>query len=322
MSNEAITWAFNQNISSPTQKFVLVALADITDDHEICFPSISYIIKKTAFARRTVHNAISDLIENGFIDKADRAGANGKNISNVYRLKMSNRDISDHPLSVFFKGAGDALGMVQEMVQEMQGDGAGDAGHNTKIYPLLNPNINIRLTRDEFLREIDKAYRGEYFTEYKHLTETEIMQSAVECYEFLITELKEPKEGTAPLFVSRFIRTGIRMKKIRKAPQGVKVESDAPEQSKPAQVEEVISENPNPVADWQWKLRESMEDHTWRAWIKPLWTDTQGNVCAHTSFLKNWVKDNYRDEIARVMPDAELILKPYQPITDKEIENV
>jgi hypothetical protein len=39
MSNEALTWAFKQEISCAEGKFALVALADYADDEWSCYPA-------------------------------------------------------------------------------------------------------------------------------------------------------------------------------------------------------------------------------------------------------------------------------------------
>jgi hypothetical protein len=56
----------------PTQKAVLISLADNANDQGECWPSIPTISQRTCFSERAVHGAIKWLEENGLVH-ADRA---------------------------------------------------------------------------------------------------------------------------------------------------------------------------------------------------------------------------------------------------------
>ena len=85
MSLDALKWAFDQTPDSPTQKFVLVALADYHNSAtNKCFPSLESIAQKTSFSKRAVIKAVQALKIQGLIDfKTVR------NRSNKYQLKMN-----------------------------------------------------------------------------------------------------------------------------------------------------------------------------------------------------------------------------------------
>lgn len=87
MSVLAITWAWQQKGINPTDKLVLVALADHSDDKGTCWPGMESIAEKTGLTRRTVINSISRLEETGIVKKQQRT-ANGFKISNVYTLSI------------------------------------------------------------------------------------------------------------------------------------------------------------------------------------------------------------------------------------------
>lgn len=84
LSLDALKWAFDQTPESPTQKFVLVALADYHNSAtNKCFPSLESIAQKTGFSKRAVVKAVQALKNQGLIDfKSVR------NRSNRYRLNM------------------------------------------------------------------------------------------------------------------------------------------------------------------------------------------------------------------------------------------
>ena len=68
MSVEALNWAFKLPLKKPTQKAVLIALANYANEHGgSCFPSVATIMRCTGLSERAVSPAIKWLEENGLI---------------------------------------------------------------------------------------------------------------------------------------------------------------------------------------------------------------------------------------------------------------
>ena len=88
MSVKALTWAFEQPVNA-TEKVVLLALADHADEHGVCWPSISLLVKRAHVGERTVQRAIQSLEDNGFVIRERRVRENGSDTSNLYRLMLS-----------------------------------------------------------------------------------------------------------------------------------------------------------------------------------------------------------------------------------------
>lgn len=65
----------------PTAKAVLVSLADQANDQGVSWPSIGTITARTCLDDRTVQRALNWLLENGYIERNERAGR-----STVYRV--------------------------------------------------------------------------------------------------------------------------------------------------------------------------------------------------------------------------------------------
>lgn len=85
MSNEAINWAFAQEVQKSSAKFVLVAMANLAGDGMTCWPSYKHLTTATAQNIKTVEAALRRLREDGFIsDTGERKGTTGQVI--VYRL--------------------------------------------------------------------------------------------------------------------------------------------------------------------------------------------------------------------------------------------
>ena len=72
----------------PTEKFVLLAIADFSNDKTgTAWPSQSTIARKTNFGRQTVNRAIQRLCGKGVLISSRRS-AEGKSTSNMYRIDI------------------------------------------------------------------------------------------------------------------------------------------------------------------------------------------------------------------------------------------
>ena len=68
MSIEAINWAKKQRVS-PTQKLVLLVLADCADSDGLAFPSMSYLEEVTGLSDKAIRNAKRAMLNAGFLVK-------------------------------------------------------------------------------------------------------------------------------------------------------------------------------------------------------------------------------------------------------------
>lgn len=80
----------------PTQKAVLISLADNANDHGECWPSIPKICERTCFSERTVHTAIKWLEDAGLVT-ADRS--NGRHTRYVVSPEAFQPPQELHPRS-------------------------------------------------------------------------------------------------------------------------------------------------------------------------------------------------------------------------------
>lgn len=77
MSVDATSWAWQQDCDNPSQKLVLMALADMAkgagdEEPGLCWPSIRLIADKCRMGERTVKRHIADLADAGLIVKRER----------------------------------------------------------------------------------------------------------------------------------------------------------------------------------------------------------------------------------------------------------
>jgi len=103
MSIAQMTLAWRLNVS-PTQKLVLLSLADNASDPGECYPSIAQIVSRTCLSERAVRQAIRALEDMGAIHSEKRRGT-----STVYFLTLSEVIETQAPRhDVPPRGAGDA----------------------------------------------------------------------------------------------------------------------------------------------------------------------------------------------------------------------
>ncbi|MBN9426635.1 MAG: helix-turn-helix domain-containing protein, partial [Burkholderiales bacterium] len=83
MSIAQMSMAWRAEPMSPTQKLVLLSLADNANDQGDCYPSVAQIVRRTCLSERAVQGAIQALEDSGFLRRIVRAGT-----SNAYLLTI------------------------------------------------------------------------------------------------------------------------------------------------------------------------------------------------------------------------------------------
>lgn len=87
MTHPALLWARNAGVKQASRKHVLLVLATYADPHGTCFPSISALCEATALNRKTVIEALSDLVSGGWIEDTSTRVGRTKQVK-VYRLRI------------------------------------------------------------------------------------------------------------------------------------------------------------------------------------------------------------------------------------------
>jgi pyocin large subunit-like protein len=87
MSYRATHWAYDLPLIGPS-KFVLVALADMADEENSCYPGQKRIAAMTGFSEKTVSRAINSLEEMGLLAREQRHGNFGYRTSDRYKLHL------------------------------------------------------------------------------------------------------------------------------------------------------------------------------------------------------------------------------------------
>jgi predicted transcriptional regulator len=100
MSIRAIDWALRQDIKLPTDKFVLVILANYVGDTGLAFPATQTISRITGLSRISVVRALDRLVQQRWIEDTGKRTGTTKQIK-AYRLRAaieSGKGITETPL--------------------------------------------------------------------------------------------------------------------------------------------------------------------------------------------------------------------------------
>lgn len=91
MGYKALAWAWDQTGLKQAQKFVLVALADMADEGNTCYPGQERLARMTGSSVSTVQRAIKELESGGAITRFARRTDGGFRTSDRYRLNLAYR---------------------------------------------------------------------------------------------------------------------------------------------------------------------------------------------------------------------------------------
>lgn len=89
MAHEYTTWAWRMPGLQPSEKLVLLHLADAANHDGVSWPSIPRMARQTCLGERTIQRALSRLADAGHLQVAKRYRENGSHTSNVYQLPVS-----------------------------------------------------------------------------------------------------------------------------------------------------------------------------------------------------------------------------------------
>jgi hypothetical protein len=86
MSVQAITWAYQTDISDPIKKFILVTLGNYADEYGVCWPSQSTLIAACSCSERKLRESLKSLEAEGWIKRIQRRRKNGSRRSDAVLL--------------------------------------------------------------------------------------------------------------------------------------------------------------------------------------------------------------------------------------------
>lgn len=86
MSWQALDWATDINVGSPTMRLILILLANKADEQFSCFPSVRTLIAESCAARSTVLNALNRLEHEGLIKRVAQYHESGAQRCSRYFL--------------------------------------------------------------------------------------------------------------------------------------------------------------------------------------------------------------------------------------------
>lgn len=93
MSNQALTWAFEQEGLPCKAKFVLVSIANHADHtNGYCWLKVTTIAREASIPERSLYRYIGALVRNGYLRREKKRGADGKQRANDYWILFDRPD--------------------------------------------------------------------------------------------------------------------------------------------------------------------------------------------------------------------------------------
>ena len=250
-----------------------------------CFLLMSTIAEHLDISTRMARKHIQKLEKLGYVQRKPRF-RKGSQISSEYRV------ILDAPIS---RGAE----LEVPGVPEPEVPGRAELEVPTERSSLNDKERESPLSREGFLRGVDKVYQGDGFgDEFIHLTETEIKEQAEECWDRWGGNLK----GTNPKYILRsWMRKGVKLGTVRKKPAEKSIQESGGE----------IKEPSNPLQEWHDRARQFFDQGTFNSWIRPLEWDGNGQLFAPSKFHADYTNQHHIDDLSKILHDGvKAIPKP------------
>ena len=92
MSIKVMSWVWDNGPKDPTERLMLLALADWADDSGSCYPSMVGIAEKTAVTERGARGIVRRLEASGWITIKTGGGRGGKNVYRILMVKPGTRN--------------------------------------------------------------------------------------------------------------------------------------------------------------------------------------------------------------------------------------
>ena len=103
MSLRALTWAWEQELTNPSEKLVLLAIADHANDDGMCWPSMSHVAERCLLSTRQIQRITEQLVDYGLVTRERRKRPDGTLGTYTYTLNIHRTPMSGptgHPRPV------------------------------------------------------------------------------------------------------------------------------------------------------------------------------------------------------------------------------
>lgn len=307
LNSKLMAAAYHDNrLQNETKSFLGLLISYAYPNGSIKHFSIKDTAKRKSVKRWAIQNQIKKLIEYAYIKKLD---ANSYGHRNQYQLLYNNFEWYEGVIQLGNTRGVTPLGYTGVTQYD-------DTDVTPSDYPkktLENKEVKKEKEahpRDMFLDRIKKEIGNHIFQEIGNLSEDIIIEQAKACWDTWDAKGQFP-EGNQISAFKGWLRYGLRDKKIKSSP------STSPSEN--AAQNTHIKEPDNPIQDWHHQIRPIVGEAVFKSWIRSLHWDGNGTIQAPTKFTADRVKQDYQKQINEVLPNAQIIFKPYKtPPNQKE----
>jgi len=180
MSMKAVVWALHQNGLSPSQKIVLLMLADRHNPDLGCFPSIRRLANDCNMSRSGVFTHLKVLEQKGMILRIGRTRENGEQTSNEYTL-LFNSNVQNLDSRVQ-KIDGGSAETGRGVVQKLDTNNHVSINHVIEHKVLRSVSIGFDNFWKDYPRKIGKAKAKKCYEKATSLHGVDKINDAVKVY--------------------------------------------------------------------------------------------------------------------------------------------
>jgi hypothetical protein len=139
MSIQAMSAAFEVQGLSPSEKVVLLALANYADEKNRCWPSQKRLAEMTGLTDRWVRKILSTLETRGFLTREKRCRDDGSQTSDVFQLRLTPPELTSGGAELSSGGGRNSVPGGAEL----------SSYHDTSEEPSVRTNISLRSSASE-----------------------------------------------------------------------------------------------------------------------------------------------------------------------------
>lgn len=275
----------------PAAYMVLCALSTYASTRDgWCFPSQRTISDRLGVSRQAVQQHIKKLKDLGYLEIHPQF-KNGQQVSSKYRIICDGDIPIDRDLSVK-GGQAELAGGQAELVT------GASSGTCTERTFLTNTHTHSPLTREEFLREIERERLAGRFERF-NAPESVINLEASDCWDYWLAEPDRKPSGDLVAGFTRWLRQSKAISSIQKLAEKNKGAAEGVKAAEPS----------NPLQDWHKAIAQRVPEGVYRSWFRPM-VLVGGECRAPSRFHADYVRQHFGKDFNAVLPGVKITVQP------------
>ncbi len=260
--------------------------------------SLAQIGRRQGISRQAVQNQANKLIKTGYISRKINRNAYSDNGFNTYTLIHE-----EQPFTYPATQLGCPPATQLDCLPATPSDCGGATQLNCPKKTLKKEKEKNTHPRDIFMNEVKEEFQEHGFQEIGKFSEDLTNSQAIACWEHWEGTGEFPNGSYIASFKG-WLRNGLHTRRIKETSEHLK-------NSNALQNVQIVTAT-NPIQDWHKKIEPIVGSDIFKSWMRQCWHDGNGKLCTPTKLSEQRIKDNYQNEIAKVLPNVTIVHQPYK----------